>query len=357
MKLFKCGHCGQLVYFENSYCISCNATLGFDPKAMDMLALQKAEDGTFVDLKKPAVSFFKYCFNKQYNVCNWLIPAHESSQFCTACNLNRTIPDLTQADHLSKWTRIEIAKHRLVYSLLRFRLPVVSKFINKEKGIAFDFMADTQEDGERLLTGHDHGAITLNIEEADDAIREMARNQMDEVYRTLLGHFRHEIGHYYWDQLILPDKKRLQSFRNLFGDDRADYGEALKEHYANGSPADWQMHFISAYASAHPWEDWAETWAHYLHIVDTLETGYSFGVSVNPKVAGPDSEMSARLNIDPYVTQSFEEIIDRWIPLSFAMNSLNRSMGHKDSYPFVISEKVKEKLHYIHTTIRERLQK
>jgi hypothetical protein len=240
--------------------------------------------------------------------------------------------------------------------LLRFRLPVISKFQDEDKGIAFDFMADENKQGaDRLLTGHDNGLITLNIEEADDAIREMARNQMDEVYRTVLGHFRHEIGHYYWVQLI-KDTNRLQPFRKLFGDERADYAEALKQHYNETTSDTWREKFISAYASTHPWEDWAETWAHYMHIVDTLETAYSFGMTVNPEVADRENEMSASLNIDPYTTQYFEDIIDQWIPLSFVMNSLNRSMGMKDSYPFVINEAVKQKLNFIHKTIRGELK-
>jgi hypothetical protein len=88
----------------------------------------------------------------------------------------------------------------------------------------------------------------------------------------LLGHFRHEVGHYFWDRLVATDPHQLEEFRVLFGDDRQDYGEALKRHYDEGAPANWQDTYISMYATMHPWEDFAETWAHYLHIVDTLET-------------------------------------------------------------------------------------
>lgn len=361
MKLFKCDHCGQPVYFENTFCVQCNASLGFDPQRIDLVALQPAEDNsyTFFDSKEkvtPSTPRYKYCSNKQYNVCNWLLPHDSEGEYCIACNLNRTIPDLSQSDHLEKWAHIEVAKHRLVYSLLRFRLLVISKFQDEDKGIAFDFKADENKKGnKRLLTGHDHGLITLNIDEADDAIREMARNQMDEVYRTVLGHFRHEIGHYYWERLV-KDTNRLQAFRKLFGDERTDYAEALKQHYNETASDTWREKFISAYASTHPWEDWAETWAHYMHIVDTMETAYSFGMTLNPGVADLDNEMGARLNIDPYTTKIFEEIIERWIPLSFVMNSLNRSMGMKDSYPFVINEAAKQKLNFIHETIQGELK-
>ncbi|MBK5272604.1 MAG: putative zinc-binding peptidase [Bacteroidia bacterium] len=357
MKLFKCDHCGQPVYFENTFCVQCNAFLGFDSQRMDMVAMKDVGDNsyTLLDSKGKVTSStprYKYCINKQYNVCNWLLKHDDEAQYCFACNLNRTIPNLSQPDHLEKWGRIEVAKHRLVYSLLSFKLPVISKSQDEEKGIAFDFLSDDNKDGgKRLLTGHDKGVITLNIAEADDAIREMARNNMDEVYRTLLGHFRHEIGHYYWDQLI-KDSNRLQPFRQLFGDERADYAETLKQHYSKEAPDNWKEKFISDYASSHPWEDWAETWAHYMHIVDTMETAYSFGMSLKPRVADADKEIKAKLNIDPYTTKHFEDIIERWIPLAFVMNSLNRSMGLKDSYPFVINEAVKEKLNFIHETIR-----
>lgn len=356
MKLFKCDNCGQPVFFENYYCVQCNASLGFDPVTMDVLSLQADENGQYSNIipaLKSATKLYKYCINKQHNVCNWLLPADSESDYCTACNLNKTIPNIDDPGHWEKWARIETAKHRLVYSLLRFKLPVTSKFQNEDTGLAFDFMADEEnEEGKRLLTGHDNGLITLNIEEADDAVREMARKNMDEVYRTLLGHFRHEIGHYYWDRLI-DHTDRLPLFRELFGDETKDYSEALKEHYAKQNSTAWQNDYISAYASAHPWEDWAETWPHYMHIVDTIETAYSFGITLRPKVADIENDISANINIDPYKTKYFEDILERWVPLTFAMNSLNRSMGIKDPYPFVINDRVKEKLNFIHETIQQ----
>ena len=353
MKLFTCNHCGQPVFFENYLCLKCYAPLGFDPVQMALVALQQTGD-SYTSLTQSREIYpmqYKYCRNKQYNVCNWILPNNNVDEFCVACNLNQTIPNLNDSRHLEKWGIIEVAKHRLVYSLLRFNLPIVSKNQDGINGLAFDFMADDNGSPKRLLTGHDDGCITVNIDEADDVIREMARNQMNEVYRTLLGHFRHEIGHYYWDQLI-RNSTRLYAFRHLFGDETMDYSEALKKHYNKMDTDGWKNQFISSYASSHPWEDWAETWAHYLHIVDTLETGYSFGLNVNPRLPNTEPDMSASLNIDPYTTGSFEDIIDRWMPLSFVMNSLNRSMGMKDSYPFVINDAVKDKLKFIHETIK-----
>lgn len=207
------------------------------------------------------INTYKYCSNKQYNVCNWLLPQNSEGTFCVACNLNHTIPDLSAAGHLEKWGRVEVAKHRLVYSLLRFKLPLVSKYQDENTGLAFDFKADDLANDERLLTGHAPGWITLNIEEADDAIRVMARSQMDEVCRTLLGHFRHEVGHYYWERLI-QNTPRLNEFRRLFGDESIDYSEALKTHYASPASNNRNQNFIRAYASSHPWEHRSEIWIH-----------------------------------------------------------------------------------------------
>src|SRR5262249_19955298 len=159
-----------------------------------------------------------------------------------------------------------IAKHRLAYQLLRMKLPVISKLQNEQTGLVFDFKANgSSHDSERVMTGHDNGVITINIQEADDIEREMARRQMDEVYRTLLGHFRHEIGHYYWDRLI-ANTSNLEKCKSLFGDDTLDYSKALQKHYNEGTPPNWNQNYISMYATTHPWEDWAETWAHYMHI-------------------------------------------------------------------------------------------
>jgi hypothetical protein len=275
-----------------------------------------------------------------------LIFPTSSSPFCRACILNDRIPNLSNPDNLSKWKRLEVAKHRLIYSLLRMHLPVAPKENNEGPGIIFDFMADGSPD-QRVMTGHNEGTITLNIEEADEA--ERVRNKLDlgERYRTLLGHFRHEIGHYYWD-LLIRDNPSIDGFRKLFGDERKDYQQALKTYYETGAPADWVDHFISPYASSHPWEDWAETWAHYMHLMDTLETAYAFGIGIHP---GKGQDMNADISKDPYAVKDFKRIIALWLPLTFAVNSLNRSMGYSDFYPFVISPAIIEKLRFIHETI------
>jgi len=65
-----------------------------------------------------------------------------------------------------------------------------------------------------VLTSHCNGLITLNIAEADDAERERRRVKFHEPYRTLLGHLRHEVAHYYWDRLI-ANSKWLSGFSRL----------------------------------------------------------------------------------------------------------------------------------------------
>ncbi|WP_339902138.1 putative zinc-binding metallopeptidase, partial [uncultured Cyclobacterium sp.] len=183
-----------------------------------------------------------------------------------------------------------------------------------------------------------------------DVERAMARKQMDEVYRTVLGHFRHEIGHYYWEELI-AETEWLEKFRSVFGDESMSYSDALDTHYSKGAPENWQENFISSYASAHPWEDWAESWAHYLHMVDTLETAYAFGLSINLKLTGIPDIVSTQFSEDAYSYVDFSMLLNQWTSLSLALNSLNRSMGLPDTYPFVISPSVSKKLAFIHELI------
>jgi hypothetical protein len=350
MKLFECENCGQLIYFENTQCERCGFPLGFLPGAAVMTALQPSGRGVFAPLADKARSV-TYCANFTHGACNWLIE-EEGDALCRACKLNRTIPDLSQPENLRRWQRIEIAKRRLVYSLLRLGLPVASKTEEPETGVAFDFLAPPPgENGQgKILTGHDNGEITLNVAEADDALRAEIRQRMHEPYRTLLGHFRHEIAHYYWERLV-KDKPAYALFRQTFGDETADYKQALQAHYANGAPPGWRDRHISAYASAHPHEDFAETFAHYLHMVDTLETAYGFGLKIRPR-AGQDGNLNASITFDPYAQADFDTIVDAWLPMTFAVNSINRSMGVDDLYPFVISRAATAKLKAVHDIVK-----
>jgi hypothetical protein len=344
MKLFECQHCGQLLYFENTRCERCGHVLGYLPDRALLSALAPQDGQRWRPLAAPE-ALQRFCANAVHDACNWLVPAAASRTFCQACRLNRTIPDLGPPDHLLRWQRLEAAKHRLVYGLLRFGLPVVSKLDDPDAGLAFDFLAESSA-APPVVTGHAEGLITINLAEADDAERERIRQEMGEPYRTLLGHFRHEVGHYYWDRLV-RDGLWLAAFRELFGDERQDYGACLEAHHAEGPPPDWQERFVSGYASAHPWEDFAETWAHYLHIVDTLETAAAFGLSVRP-TAGRDPALAMAIDFDPYLQGDFDALLRAWLPLTYAVNSLNQSMGQPDLYPFVLAPTVIGKLRFVH---------
>jgi len=346
MKLFACQNCGQPLYFENAKCDSCGLWLGYLPEREVVTAVEETE-GAWRALAAPGERY-RYCANAQHNVCNWLVPAEQEEAFCTACRHNRTIPDLAAPENLEHWRKIEYAKHRLFYTLLRLRLPLTTR-PEDPNGLAFDFLSSpvgASAGAAPVLTGHVGGLITLNLAEADDPERERQRKSMGEPYRTLLGHFRHEIAHYYWDRLV-ANTPAIEEFRRLFGDEREDYNAALQRHYAQGPAPDWPERFVTPYAGSHPWEDFAETWAHYFHMVDTLETAFAFGLRLRPKIG---ADLAAAIDFDPYVSE-MDRIIDAWLPLTFAVNSINRSMGQPDLYPFVPTAQVIWKLTFIHDEI------
>lgn len=350
MKLFKCDNCGQPVYFEDTTCTKCLNRLGFDSQSLRMLSFRQDQAPIFTAVGDQGD--YRNCSNNQFDVCNWVIPADSDDEFCPACSLNKVVPNVSNPDHLKRWKVIESAKHRLVYAILKWKLPFQNKIQDKKNGLAFDFKSDEgMPDGQKVLTGHAEGLITINIAEADDVERAMAKKNMDEVYRTVLGHFRHEVGHYYWEQLIVNNPTYLEGFRDLYGDDRIDYQESMDTYYKEGAPDNWKENYISAYATMHPWESWAETWAHYMHIVGTLETAYSYGITINPRIDPYNQTIAASIDFDPYNIEEFDPIFNSWLPVSFMMNSLNRSMGAQDLYPFYINPTVKKKLDFIHRVI------
>jgi hypothetical protein len=290
-------------------------------------------------------------------VCNWMLPADSAEIFCDACRLNQIIPDLTVSGNRLLWQRLETGKRRLVYGLLRLGLPVISKQQDPAAGLAFAFMADEEPlfaENTQMMTGHSEGLITINIAEADDAWRERMRQEMTEPYRTLLGHFRHESGHYFWFRLV-QRSNWLMAFRQEFGDERVDYASAMQQNYQQGPSADWQSHFVSSYAVTHPWEDWAETWAHYLHMTDTLDTAFSFRLQLDdsrvPLEAFTEDVLSEP---EPAGIPPFLPLLNGWIQLTAALNELSLSMGLADFYPFVLSRTVVTKLHFVHLAIHSR---
>ncbi|MGQ0658006.1 MAG: zinc-binding metallopeptidase family protein [Chromatiales bacterium] len=336
MKAFFC-ECGWRVFFENTECLRCKRLLGFDPARTTMVALDPAEGPTFSDAELPRRTY-RLCRNYQVRcVCNWLVRAQDPRQYCLACNLNQQMPNLEEPQHQLWWAQMEAAKRRLLYTLLALELPIVSKLENPETGLAFAFLQDKRHNPNAVhdfvTTGHSNGLITVNMMEADDAARESTRLEMNEPYRTLLGHFRHESGHYYWERVV-KDTGRLETFRTVFGDERADYQQALHSHYAQRGQTSGHADYISAYARSHPWEDWAETWAHYLHIFDALETAQVFGM--------------AHVKLDQ---DDFQACLAEWSTLTIMLNELNRSVGQYDAYPFVLSERIAAKLAFVHESV------
>ncbi|KAB1073037.1 zinc-binding metallopeptidase family protein [Methylobacterium planeticum] len=351
MKLFRCQFCANILYFENRACERCGHRLAYLPETGTLSALEPAGNGVWAPLAVPDRPS-RFCANAAHDACNWLVPPGSSDPFCLACRHNGTIPDVSDLPSLFAWQQMEFAKHRLFYTLLRWTLPLKTRTEDPQHGLIFNFLADPPASGPKVMTGHDDGVITIALVEANDAEREKRRSAMGEPYRTLIGHFRHEVGHHYWD-ILVRDQGRLEACRAVFGDDTQSYTVALERHYAQGAPPDWREHYVSSYATMHPWEDFAETWAHYLHIIDTLEMASAFGLQVQPAV-DTQGEISARIDFDPYAAQGIRQIIDAWLPFVFAINSVNRAMGISDLYPFVLAPEVVGKLGFIHDLVHGR---
>ena len=323
---FHC-ECGQKLFFENTSCLQCGVRVAYDPAARRMLPLAATDAGAAP--RSPAGSL---CRNGlDHGVCNWIV-SEPGQEYCISCRLNQTIPNLTGLDRLYWWKQLENAKRRLIYGLLQLKLPVAGKR-ESQSGLAFRFIEDRRSNPdvreEHVYTGYSDGVVTINVAEADIVRREIERQHSGELYRTLLGHFRHESGHYFFDLLVDSDARRWR-FRELFGDERIDYRAALSRHYA--APPARNYNCISAYAQSHPLEDWAEVWAHYLHMNDTLETAGSYGL---PHGAEADDTLA--------------DLLRKWSELTILLNSLNRSMGLEDAYPFVLSEAVVSKLRFVHS--------
>lgn len=360
-RAYKCS-CGNPVFFGNSMCLKCNKALGYEPnlaRVVSIVPIRGTNEWRIHERGNGESLAYRRCANLNTPAaCNWLLSDHgigAKEGLCISCRLNRTIPDLSVPENGVLWGRFEVAKRRMVSTLLSLEIPVTSKEENPEKGLSFDFLR-SPKDGPRVLTGHDDGLITMNIDEADPALRERMRELLNEPYRTLLGHFRHEVGHYYWNRLI-QDTTWIDEFRRLFGDERADYGESIGKNYKEGPPADWQQRFVSSYASSHPWEDWAETWAHLLHMTDTLATAWSFGLD--------PTELD--LAIVPYTkdmlyqpdepnADRFLRFLNAWIALSAVMNEMSRGMGSPDFYPFALPHLAVSKLHFITVVVRSELK-
>ncbi|MCH7817429.1 MAG: putative zinc-binding metallopeptidase, partial [Proteobacteria bacterium] len=315
---------------ENPQCLRCGNPVGYDPGSANMYPL--ADDL----LQDSGTAPLKLCKNSaDYGVCNWLV-SNPKNSYCISCELNHTIPNLMAPGRRRWWQSLEQAKRRLIYSLLSLKLPVIGKHLDRQ-GLAFEFIEDQRTNPnvfeEHVNTGHENGLITINITEADHVNREISRQHTGELYRTLLGHFRHESGHYYFTRLVNSDES-IGQFRELFGDERSNYKDALANYYANKSTMIRDPQLISFYAQAHPLEDWAEVWAHYMHMVDTLETAGEY-----------------QLRQGPSPLDAIDDTLLKWSELTLMLNALNRSMGLADAYPFVLSQQTLKKLRFVHGLI------
>lgn len=352
MRVFSCNHCGHAVFFENVQCLNCASALAFLPDLMVLAAIEPAaidDDGDEASqlwrrVDDEAGSNYRMCGNQiQHQACNFAVRADDPHTLCVSCRQTRMAPDLSIQANRDHWFAIELAKRRLYYTLAKLGL-----MDEHADSLIFEFLADLPG-APAILTGHQNGVITLNIAEADDAERARRRLELHEPYRTLLGHLRHESGHFFWDRLVLQ-QGRVQEFRVLFGDDSIDYKQALANYYgAGGAAPSWQDSFVSGYATAHPWEDWAETWAHYLHMVDLLETAASYDTTV--MVPGNDDQPATVA--DPFGHQhaAFDQLVSQWMPVTLLLNSLNRSLGQGDAYPFALTAGALRKLRYVHDLI------
>lgn len=354
MRTFHCV-CGNTVFFKNTRCGRCERRLAFAPDRRELIAVERAGSGVW---RAPDGAQYRRCKNDvTHDICNWLVPVADDNPLCASCRLTEWAPDLTEPRQRMYVYRLESAKRHLLYTLYQIGLPIRTKAEDPDWGLAFRFETDRDPDtefvhpvadAERVWTGHASGTITINLAEADHVARVRMREAMRERYRTLLGHFRHEIGHYFWATLV-DGTDALEPCRALFGDERADYAKTMARYYKRGAPRDWAEQFISPYASAHPWEDWAESFAHYLHMVDTLRTANDFGFVVRgravPAAPYPDEDVAGA---------SFDSLMDDFVQLTIGLNAISRSMGVSDLYPFVLCRPAKEKLRFVHELLQAR---
>jgi hypothetical protein len=329
MRAHRCRVCGNPLFFENTRCESCGSRLAY-LLGEDAIVPVDAHTGTYTDA---AAHTWHPCANAEVAACTWLTA--DPGARCASCALTRTRPADGDEAGLAGFVLAEVAKRQLVRELHARALPLVPRGSAADTagtGLCFDLLSDTPEG---VVIGHDEGVITINLAETGDAYRERMRIQLDEPYRTVLGHLRHEVGHYI-EWVLLETPGRMADARALFGDERADYAEAVARHYDAGPPDDWRESFISSYATMHPYEDFAESWAHYLHISDVIETAGEYGILARDGAPA-----------------TFPTLVrEVWLPLATALNMVNRSMGQNDLYPFVITPAVLDKLAFVDAVVR-----
>lgn len=320
MRLHDCPACGARAFFRNTVCGSCGTELVYDPQA-DAFGRGLAP-----------------CANRGAIACNW---ADAGQGLCAACAMTEVVPDAFHADNRALWAEAETAKRWALAGLRRW-----GWFDDRDPGRrpVFHLLSERTATGRSaVMTGHAEGLVTINVVEGDPAELVRRREAMREPYRTLVGHFRHEIAHFLFERLAAERPGFLDGFRPLFGDERADYAAALAAYHDSGPPSGWGADRVSAYAAAHPHEDWAETAAHALALADLADSAAATGL------APPDAPQAAA---DPYAETDSERLFAHAAALGLALNHANRSMGLDDLYPFVLTAPVREKLSFAHAALR-----
>lgn len=311
MKIFSCPGCAGRLFFDNLSC-ACGREVAFDPEA-----------GRFV-------SEASTCSNRAPIMCNWVAP--EGGGLCESCVTTRIHPDLAVPGNGLLWAKAEQAKRRALAGLRRW-----GWFGDADDGPRpeFHMLSEATASGSVDVTmGHAAGVVTIDLAESDAAEQVRRREQLGEPYRTMVGHFRHEIAHFLFERLAASGAF-TSGFRALFGDERADYGAALRRHYEAGPPEGWERNCISAYASAHPHEDWAESAAHMLHLVDMVDSFAAADLS---------SATFSKPGHDAYAEVDASRLLAAALEIGVALNHVNRALGVDDLYPFVTPDKVLEKL-------------
>lgn len=347
MRVFHCEQCAARIYLTSGTCVHCNAHLGYIPEERGMGAFGLGTDGSLLRYT-PSPFTWRPCANAHSAaLCNWLVRSDDAHPQCRSCRLTVSIPDQSMPINQKAWGDMEAAKRSWLTTVLDLHLPVRSREEDASRGLAFHFLRQTDAK-KPVYTGHDSGDITINAIESDPVQRERSKIDLHEPYRTLLGHFRHESGHYFWD-LLVKDTLLIEPFRALFGDERESYSEAMARHYEHGPTPDWQTAYVSGYATMHPWEDWAETWAHYLHMVDLLTTANAWELSVG---AFRKERVFSLAPEQSQLSPEFLELLSHWMPLTLVVNSLNRSLGHEDAYPFALAYTALRKIQFVHDVIK-----
>jgi hypothetical protein len=334
----RCPDCRHFVYLDALRCPHCAGELGYHLPTRQFYGVSGGQ--TVVD-----GNIWYTCSNRGWD-CNWLVWEDGPAGRCFSCRLTRRRPDPDDTVALDRLATTEEAKRRLILQLGDLGLPIVPWDV-RDGGLGFDLLSSLSN-GQRVVIGHANGIISLDLAESLDDHREALRVRLGEPYRTMLGHLRHEVGHYY-QNVLLTDDRAWGRCRELFGDERMSYRDAITRHYSYGAPQGWQSSFISEYATMHPWEDFAETFAHYLHITGTLQTASAIGIHLDAAATtGRDADVDP---LGSYRDEPVERLLSDWDWMSQAFNRINRAMGFGDLYPFQVSDPVRTKLGFMHDAV------